>query len=60
MSIALAEVGALPADCPISSVITVSEVITLPIDPRFHERVVAESSKGVPVILSRLARTRAH
>ena len=50
-----ADLGFLPADCPILNVLTMNEVITLPIIRSFQLISRSLSSKGVPDIIRYLA-----
>ena len=51
----ITKLGSLPADCPISRVITMSEVITLPIIKSFQLISRILSSKEFPVIIRYVA-----
>ena len=51
----ISKLGSLPADCPISRVITMSEVITLPIIKSFQLISRILSSKEFPVIIRYVA-----
>ena len=51
----ITDLDTLPADYPIPNVITVSEVITLPINLDFSKLSGSLGSKGVPDIISCLA-----